>query len=70
MSGSINRLSTVPLWAMAFEKSPFARGEVIMKPTLKPPADWPKIVTWAGSPPKRAMLAFTQFSAAVLSISA
>ena len=33
------------------------------------PADWPKIVTWLGSPPNAPMLAWTHFRAAIWSIS-
>ncbi len=28
--------------------------------TLAPPPDWPKMVTFSGSPPKQAMFSFTQ----------
>ena len=32
---------------------------------LIPPADWPKIVTWRGSPPNWAILCCTQRNAAI-----
>jgi hypothetical protein len=49
---------------MRFWKRPAAVGETAAAQTLAPPADWPKSVTFPGSPPKRAMLRFTQRSAA------
>jgi hypothetical protein len=39
-------------WTIAPEKSPFAADEESTAMTLCPPADWPKMVTWLGSPPK------------------
>jgi hypothetical protein len=36
--------------------------------TLRPPADWPKIVTLPGSAPKDLMLSRTHFSASIWSI--
>lgn len=44
--------------------SPAASGDARRLHTLTPPADSPKIVTRAGSPPNAAMLARTQRSAA------
>ena len=54
------RLKPAPLCAIARWKSPRAAGTVSRHPTLWPPADSPKIVTLAGSPPKAAMWSRTQ----------
>ena len=51
--------STIALW-----NRPFAIGEIISALTDPPPADSPKIVTFAGSPPNAAALRFTHCSAA------
>ena len=56
-----------PLWEMAPWKSPLARGEAASMLTAMPPADSPKIVTLPGSPPKAAMLFFTQWRPAMRS---
>ena len=56
-----------PLCAMAVPKRPAARGEPSSVPTLMPPADSPKIVTRAGSPPNWAMLSRTHSRAAIWS---
>jgi hypothetical protein len=47
----------------AAEKSPRPRGSVSKVITAPPPADWPAIVTRAGSPPKAAMFSRTHSSA-------
>ena len=46
------------------EEAPAASGEATSVQTFTPPADSPKIVTRAGSPPNAAMFRFTQRSAA------
>jgi hypothetical protein len=55
---------------MARANRPRASGETISSPTSCAPADSPKIVTLAGSPPNVATLACTHLSAAIWSISA
>jgi len=45
------------LCRIAAEKRPSAGGEDNKALTLPAPADWPKIVTWEGSPPKALILA-------------
>ncbi len=55
--------STIALW-----NRPRALGDSIRKFTAMPPADSPKMVTLPGSPPKPAMLAFTHFRAAIMSM--
>ena len=57
-----------PLSTMALENSPFAEGIAIRVDTLPPPPLWPKMVTFAGSPPKLAMLSRTHSSALTMSI--
>jgi hypothetical protein len=54
---------------IALVNRPLACGEVIRKFTRMPPALSPKMVTFPASPPNWPMLAFTHFSAAMLSIS-
>ena len=56
-------LSTIARW-----KSPREPGETRWASTETPPADSPAIVTLCGSPPNRAMLCWTQRSAACWSI--
>ena len=56
-----------PLSPMALWKSPFASGEAMSALTANDPADSPKIVTFAGSPPNAAMLSLTHRSAATWS---
>ena len=46
-------------------ESPRAGGAAIRYMTLRPPADSPAIVTFAGSPPKDLMFAWIQRSASV-----
>ena len=55
---------TPPLCTIARRKSPLAPGVPSSEATLNAPADSPKIVTLAGSPPKAAMLSRTHISAA------
>src|SRR2546430_158253 len=45
-----------PLCTTALWNRPFAIGIDAMVLTLLPPPDWPKIVTFPGSPPKLAMV--------------
>lgn len=45
-----------PDWKMALWKSRPAKRVAVSVAQLKPPADSPKMVTLAGSPPKLAML--------------
>lgn len=45
---------TLPLWAIARWKSPFAAGMTRRVQTLTAPTDSPKTVTRSGSPPKPA----------------
>jgi len=54
---------------MAAWKRPRARGESSSAHTEPPPADCPPMVTFAGSPPKAAMLSRTHSSAAIWSSS-
>src|SRR5438270_5718389 len=56
-----------PLSPIALAKRPWARGDAIWALTEMEPADSPKMVTLAGSPPKAAMLFLTQVRAAVWS---
>ncbi len=56
-----------PLWRMARRNSPSARGMESSVPMLIAPADWPKTVTLAGSPPKAAMFSCTHSRAATWS---
>ena len=58
-----------PLCAMTPPNRPRARGMPSSVVTLMPPADSPKIVTLAGSPPNAAMLSRTHSSAATWSSS-
>ncbi len=53
-----------PLSPIAPWNRPRASGEAQRLALLEEPADWPKIVTRPGSPPKPRMLRFTQPSAA------
>ena len=55
-------LSTTALW-----NSPFADGIAVSVHTFAPPPDCPMIVTFAGSPPNRAMLSRTHSRAATMS---
>ena len=52
---------------IALWKSPLDLSVTSKEKTLCPPADSPKIVTLSGSPPKRAIFSFTQWSAAIMS---
>ena len=52
-----------PLCTIALWNNPRACGIAIRVLTFAAPPDWPKIVTFAGSPPKNAMLSWTQRSA-------
>src|ERR1700749_1293335 len=45
-----------------------AWGEAASIDTAKPPAEWPRMVTLAGSPPNLATLACTHFRPAIWSI--
>ena len=56
-----------PLSPIARTKRPLASGEAISALTASEPADLPTIVTLSGSPPKAAMLRFTQYNAATTS---
>ena len=60
-------LRMVPLMMMALWKSPFALGIHINVPTLPPPPDSPKMVTFVGSPPKLLMLSRTHSNACTTS---
>ena len=60
--------ANVPLCTIARWKSPRAPDETIWASTDRPPADSPAMVTLSGSPPNRAMLRWTQRSAACWSI--
>ena len=60
--------ANVPLCTIARWKSPRAPDETIWASTDRPPADSPAMVTLCGSPPNRAMLRWTQRSAACWSI--
>ena len=53
---------------IAFSNNPLACGDATCDSVDRPPADSPKIVTLRGSPPKPAMLRFTQRSAACWSM--
>ena len=57
-----------PLWPIARWNRPRDTGEIMCTLTLKAPADWPKMVTHFGSPPKAAMLLRTQANAPIWSI--
>ncbi len=59
-----------PLSEMPRRNRPFASGEPVRPATMQAPADWPKIVTSSGSPPKAAMLALIHFSTVMESIRA
>lgn len=61
------RAAHPPLWMIAAEKSPFASGDATSEHTFWPPADSPKIVTRAGSPPNAFAFVFTHESAATRS---
>ena len=52
---------------MAWWNSPFVNGDAISAITDAAPADCPPIVTFAGSPPNAAMLAWTHVNAAIWS---
>jgi hypothetical protein len=54
-------------WAMARRNRPLAASIASSAETTPAPADSPKTVTLAGSPPKRPMLSLTQVSAATAS---
>ncbi len=59
--------SAAPLSAIARWNSPLAEGMAIRVETFPAPPDSPKMVTLPGSPPKRAMLSWTQRRAATQS---
>ncbi len=69
MARTFSRGSTsgAPLCSAACAKSPAARGAPSRAPTLMAPADSPKTVTRAGSPPKASMFSRTQVRAAIWS---
>ena len=50
--------SAMPLMTMPFWNRPSAAGVFIREVTLAPPPDWPKMVTFSGSPPNWAMLSW------------
>lgn len=56
-----------PLWAMARWNRPFDRGLNSSRETEREPADWPKSVTFPGSPPNATMFRWTQRKAAIWS---
>src|SRR5258708_2214974 len=58
------RVKSGPPPTIARAYRPALAGETRWTITLMAPADWPKIVTWDGSPPNAAMLRFTHRSAA------
>ena len=58
-----------PLSIAARLNNPAARGEATSMQVSTAPADSPKSMTRAGSPPKAAMLRCTHFSAAIWSMS-
>jgi hypothetical protein len=60
--------NSAPLSPMALAKRPLATGEAMSALTDWEPADWPKMVMLAGSPPKAAMLRRTQAMAAAWSM--
>ena len=66
-SSPVRRLWAAPLCGMALWNSPRAAGRPRSVPTLMPPADSPKMVTLAGSPPKAEMLSRTHSRAATWS---
>jgi len=57
--------ATVPLSRMAARKGGLCGREVTKASTDSAPADWPKIVTFSGLPPKAQMLCWTQCKAAL-----
>jgi hypothetical protein len=60
-------LWAVLLWTMARWNGPLARGIDGSVATLMAPADYPKMVTLPGSPPKAPMFSCTHSSAAIWS---
>ena len=62
--GDMLRPIHAPLWEIARWNSPFASGDPTRPAASAAPADSPKMVTFAGSPPKAAMFFCTQVSAA------
>ena len=64
---SVFAVLQAPLCGIAFWNSPRALGRPSSVPTLMPPADSPKMVTFSGSPPKAAMFSRTHSSAATWS---
>src|SRR3954466_7031959 len=54
-----------PLSPIARWKRPFASGDAIRNVVLLDPADWPKMVTLPGSPPKAAMFYLTHCRAVI-----
>src|ERR1017187_3675853 len=60
--------NSAPLSPMALAKRSLAMGEAISALTDEEPADWPKMVMLAGSPPKAAMLRRTHAMAAAWSL--
>ncbi len=58
-------LSEMPRWIR-----PLASGEPTRAATMQAPADWPKMVTLFGSPPKAAMFFLIHFRVVMASIRA
>ena len=63
-SASEGGSTTGPLSPMSRAYRPFVKGEVMRTLISSAPADSPKMVTFRGSPPNRAMFCSTHFSAA------
>ena len=61
--GGRRRSCAPPDCTIAWWNRPCAAGRPRSVPTLIPPADSPKMVTWSGSPPNAAMLSRTHSSA-------
>ena len=59
--------SITPLMTRPFLNRPSADGICIRSITFIPPPDWPKMVTFSGSPPNRAILSCTHCRAATIS---
>ena len=66
-ASGVRASTSAPLIAHALRNRPCADGMPSRQVTLLPPPDSPKIVTFAGSPPKPAMLSRTHSSAATMS---
>jgi len=62
-----NLSSSTPLMMIPFRKRPSAAWICSSAETFMPPPDWPKIVTFAGEPPKAAMFSCTHRRAATRS---